>query len=123
MWLFVLILTTFSASAEIITLSKEKNVTCVVTESDAKSAVYINPPIKSDFNQREPEIDNWISKDWTPTSSLFSNHYPVIDKRWEGFKLYDETYGGNLYNSSFSFSMNDNVAVPVNTANDFFSLC
>jgi predicted transcriptional regulator len=47
MWLFVLILTTFSASAEIFTLSTENNVTCVVTESDAKAAVYINPPIKS----------------------------------------------------------------------------
>jgi hypothetical protein len=47
MWLFVIILTTFSASAEIITLSTEKNVTCVVTENEAKSAVYINPPIKS----------------------------------------------------------------------------
>jgi hypothetical protein len=49
MWLFVLILTTFSASAEIFTLSTENNVTCVVTESDAKAAVYINPPIKSDY--------------------------------------------------------------------------
>jgi hypothetical protein len=37
-----------------------------------------------EFSQRQPEIDNWITKDWTPTSSLFSNHYPVTDKRWEG---------------------------------------
>jgi hypothetical protein len=106
MWLFLLIpLTTSSVYAEIITLSTQSSISCVVTKRDAEPAVYINPPIKSEFTQRQPEIDNWITKDWTPTSSLFSNHYPITDKRWEGFKLYDETYGGNLYNSSFSFSM------------------
>jgi hypothetical protein len=48
MWLFLLIpLTTSSVYAEIITLSTQSSISCVVTKRDAEPAVYINPPIKS----------------------------------------------------------------------------
>ncbi|XP_064211981.1 receptor-type tyrosine-protein phosphatase C isoform X4 [Tribolium castaneum] len=103
-------------SAEIITLSNKRNITCVLTGSEVSQSVYINPPLKTDFDHSSHQTGTWIYDDWSIINSSNTNQSLTLDKRWETFKLLDENRGCALKNNnlvSMSVCTSDNITITI----------
>ncbi|XP_068902347.1 uncharacterized protein [Tenebrio molitor] len=70
-------------SAEVITLIKDSNVTCLITEN---SVAYYSTSPDITVNRQSSDINvTWIYDDWRNIHSKNSSHGPVTDRRWKGF--------------------------------------
>lgn len=72
-------------SAEVITIIKDTNLTCVLTKESQTLPVYVSPPTLNLYKQNKDfiSLSNW-------SLDLTQNFEPAIDKRWEGigYKMY-----------------------------------
>ncbi|XP_044263828.1 uncharacterized protein LOC123010780 isoform X2 [Tribolium madens] len=117
-WLY-LYLNIFSAliSAEVITLINGDNITCVLTEEDVYSALYIWP-VESDITikrDQTAELNDWDVDDWTNYNSTELDYPPISDIGWNSFKI-----PSNLplrLNNTFFFCHKDPVNVTIQSKN------
>ncbi|KAJ3647192.1 hypothetical protein Zmor_024724 [Zophobas morio] len=77
------------ASTDVVTLTKNQSITCVLTEESVYSALYIssnssdNPLI--DSKRTLSELTQWVINDWNVSTTQELLFYPVVDVRWEEF--------------------------------------
>jgi hypothetical protein len=87
MWLYVCyILTRTFILAEVITLIKNDNVTCVLTDESVYSGLYISPLVhQKGLNRTQILLDSWVNDDWFISNNI-SQYRPMTDIRWESFE-------------------------------------
>jgi hypothetical protein len=88
MWLYLCyILTRTFILAEVITLIKNDNVTCVLTDESVYSGLYISPlEDQKGLNRTQILLDIWVNDDWL-ISNNNSQYRPITDIRWESFEV------------------------------------
>jgi hypothetical protein len=100
MWLYLCyILTRTFILAEVITLIKNDNVTCVLTGDSVYSGLYISPLedqkvntfsliqhyfifLFIGFNRSQNQLNSWVNDDWLISNNT-SQYHPITDIRWE----------------------------------------
>ncbi|XP_068895202.1 receptor-type tyrosine-protein phosphatase S-like isoform X10 [Tenebrio molitor] len=87
MWLYLCyILTRTFILAEVITLIKNDNVTCVLTGDSVYSGLYISPlEDQKGLNRTQILLDSWVNDDWFISNNI-SQYRPMTDIRWESFE-------------------------------------
>ncbi|XP_063908283.1 uncharacterized protein LOC135126279 isoform X2 [Zophobas morio] len=95
-------------SAEVLTLIKDKSITCVLTDNSVNSTIYV---INSDdlvkLERTIHEITTIYDDDWQ-WSKLSVNFRPVLDQRWTNFR--PDTTGVRLENRfSLCFKQHSNI--------------
>ncbi|XP_063903808.1 receptor-type tyrosine-protein phosphatase alpha-like isoform X3 [Zophobas morio] len=77
------------ASADVVTLTKNQSITCVLTEESVYSALYISPNSSDnpliDSKRTLTELTRWVINDWNVSTTQELPFYPVVDVRWEEF--------------------------------------
>jgi hypothetical protein len=88
MWLYLCyILTRTFILAEVITLIKNDNVTCVLTDESVYSGLYISPVVhQKGLNRTQILLDSWVNDDWL-TSNNVGVYRSITDIRWESFEV------------------------------------
>ncbi|KAJ3647186.1 hypothetical protein Zmor_024718 [Zophobas morio] len=77
------------ASTDVVTLIKNQNIMCVLTEESVYSALYISPNSSDnpllDSKRTLTELTQWVRNDWNVSTTQELPFYPVVDVRWEEF--------------------------------------
>jgi hypothetical protein len=106
MWLYLCyILTRTFILAEVITLIKNDNVTCVLTGDSVYSGLYISPlEDQKGLNRTQILLDIWVNDDWQISNNI-SQYRPITDIRWESFQNSRSSAIGLENNSTLTFSV------------------
>ncbi|XP_068895209.1 receptor-type tyrosine-protein phosphatase beta-like isoform X17 [Tenebrio molitor] len=106
MWLYLCyILTRTFILAEVITLIKNDNVTCVLTGDSVYSGLYISPlEDQKGFNRSQNQLKNWVNDDWLISNNT-SQYHPITDIRWESLEISKSSFILLQNNSAVTFSV------------------
>jgi hypothetical protein len=99
------ILTRTFILAEVITLIKNDNVTCVLTGDSVYSGLYISPlEDQKGFNRSQNQLNSWVNDDWLISNNI-SQYRPITDIRWESLEISKPSFILLQNNSAVTFSV------------------